>query len=275
MRVTSRAILIVATVAVGVSLGAQAPAAPPAARAGAASSPQLAEIPGTPWRIHDAARPQPPVIQPGAMPGAPPSDAIVLFNGKDLSQWVHERQGQRVPAEWPVGDGYFETAAGKGSLFTRESFGSVQLHFEFATPATVRGNGQGRGNSGVKFMGFYEVQVLDSYENPTYADGVAAAIYGEYPPLVNASRRPGEWQTYDLVFEAPVFNGNTLVKPAYITVLWNGVLAQLRRPVMGVTSATTTPHAYAAHAAELPLMLQDHANPVRYRNVWVRRLSEQ
>lgn len=233
----------------------------------------MAEIPGTPWRIHDAARPQPPVITPGATAADAPSDATVLFNGHDLSLWVHQRQGQRVPAEWPVRDGYFETAAGKGSLYTRESFGSVQLHVEFATPSTVVGNSQGRGNSGIKFMDLYEVQVLDSFENPTYADGMAASIYGEYPPLVNASRRPGAWQTYDIVFEAPEFKGAALVKPAYITVFWNGVLAQLRRPVMGPTSPTMTVHSYTAHAPELPLMLQDHANPVRYRNVWIRRLT--
>ena len=153
------------------------------------------------------------------------------------------RQGQRLAAEWPVGDGYFETGAGKGSILTRESFGSVQLHVEFATPAVAAGNSQGRGNSGVTLMGRYEVQVLDSFENPTYADGMAASIYGEYPPLVNAARRPGAWQTYDIVFEAPEFKGTTLVRPAYFTVFWNGVLVQLRRPVMGATSATMTPHA--------------------------------
>lgn len=243
-------------------------------QAPAPAAPRTAPIPGTPWRIHDPSRPQPPVITPGAALGDPPSDAAVLFNGRDLSAWVHERKGERVPAEWPMGDGYFETAAGKGSLYTREKFGSVQLHFEFATPATVVGNSQGRGNSGVKFMGLYEVQVLDSFENPTYADGMAAAIYGEYPPLVNVARKPGVWQTYDIVFEAPEFNGTTLVKPAYITVFWNGVLAQLRRPVMGNTSPTATPHTYTAHEKELPLMLQDHSNPVRYRNVWIRRLAE-
>jgi hypothetical protein len=233
-----------------------------------------AGIPGTPWRIHDPARPQPPVISPGATAADPPSDAIVLFGGQDLSRWVHVRQGQRVPAEWPVAGGYFETAAGKGSIYTRESFGSVQMHVEFATPTTVVGTSQGRGNSGVKFMDLYEVQILDSFDNPTYADGMAAAIYGEYPPLVNAARRPGAWQTYDIVFEAPEFNGATLVKPAYLTVFWNGVLVQPRRQVMGPTSATATVHAYAPHAAELPLSLQDHSNPVRFRNVWIRRLSE-
>jgi 3-keto-disaccharide hydrolase len=234
---------------------------------------KLAEIPGTPWRIHDAARPHPRVITPGATPGAAPSDAIILFDGKDLSKWAHSKQGQLTDATWPVKDGYFETGAGSGSIVTRDKFGDVQLHVEFATPASGRGFSQDRGNSGVRFMDRYEVQVLDSYENVTYADGQAAAIYGEYPPLVNAARKPGEWQTYDIVFEAPKFNGTTLVAPAYITVIWNGVLVQHRRPVMGSTSATTTQHAYTPHDPELPLALQDHAHPVRYRNVWIRRLQ--
>ena len=234
----------------------------------------MAEIPGTPWRIHDAARPHPRLVTPGATAADPPSDAIVLFNGKDLAQWVQTRQGQRVPATWPVRDGFFETGAGSGSIMTRENFGDVQLHLEFATPTPAEGRSQGRGNSGVIFMGRYEVQVLDSFENVTYADGQAASIYGEYPPLVNAARRPGDWQTYDIVFEAPQFKGTTLVKPAYVTVIWNGVLVHHRRAVMGATSATMTVHAYTAHDAELPLTLQDHANPVRYRNVWIRRLAQ-
>lgn len=233
----------------------------------------MAEIPGTPWRIHDAARPHPPVVMPGAAPGEPPADAIVLFDGRDLSQWAHNRKGQLVDAEWPVHEGYFETGAGTGSIVTREAFGDVQLHVEFATPAEVTGFSQGRGNSGVILMGRYEIQVLDSYDNVTYADGQAAAIYGEYPPLVNVARRPGEWQTYDIVFEAPVFQDDRLVRPAYFTVFWNGVLVHHRRPVMGSTSATMTPHAYTPHEPELPLTLQDHSNPVRYRNVWIRRLN--
>jgi hypothetical protein len=233
----------------------------------------LAEIPGTPWRIHDAARPHPRVITPGATPGSAPSDAIVLFDGKDLSTWVQSRNGQLSDAQWPVKEGYFETGAGTGSILTREKFGDVQLHVEFATPSPGRGASQDRGNSGVRFMGLYEVQVLDSFENVTYADGQAGSIYGEYPPLVNAARRPGEWQTYDIVFEAPKFNGTMVVAPAYVTVFWNGVLVQHRRPIMGSTSATTTVHQYTPHDPELPLTLQDHAHPVRYRNVWIRRLT--
>jgi hypothetical protein len=233
----------------------------------------LAEIPGTPWRIHDAARPHPRVITPGATPGSAPSDAIVLFDGKDLSKWAHSRNGQLSDAQWPVKEGYFETGTGTGSIVTREKFGDVQLHLEFATPSPGRGASQDRGNSGVTFMGRYEVQVLDSFENVTYADGQAGSIYGEYPPLVNAARRPGEWQTYDIVFEAPKFNGAMTVAPAYVTVIWNGVVVQHRRPIMGSTSATTTVHQYTPHDPELPLALQDHSHPVRYRNVWIRRLT--
>ena len=233
----------------------------------------LAEIPGTPWRIHDAARPHPRVVTPGATPSAPPADAIVLFDGTDLSKWGQMQNGQLVDSKWPVHDGYFETGAGSGSMMTREKFGDVQLHIEFATPIPGRGASQDRGNSGVIFMGRYEVQVLDSFENVTYADGQAAAIYGEYPPLVNAARRPGEWQTYDIIFEAPKFNGTLLAAPAYATVIWNGVVVHHRTPLTGPTSPTRTVHAYVAHDPELPLTLQDHAHPVRYRNVWIRRLA--
>lgn len=234
---------------------------------------KLAEIPGTPWRIHDAARPHPRVVTPGARPGDAPSDAIVLFDGTDLSKWVQMKSGQKVAPQWPVRDGYLETGAGTGSLYTKDAFGDVQLHLEFMTPNPARGFSQDRGNSGVRFMDFYEVQVLDSYQSLTYADGQAGAIYGEYPPLVNVAKKPGEWQTYDIMFEAPKFNGTTLVAPAYVTVIWNGVLVQHRRAVMGRTSATTTVHAYTPHDAELPLALQDHAHPVRYRNIWIRRLA--
>ena len=163
-------------------------ATPPAQ---SSASPPLAEIPGTPWRIHDAARPHPRAITPGATPGAAPSDAIVLFDGKDLSKWAHSRNGQISDAKWPVKEGYFETGAGTGSIVTREKFGDVQLHVEFATPSPGRGASQDRGNSGVIFMGRYEVQVLDSFENVTYADGQAAAIYGEYPPLGQRRAQPG------------------------------------------------------------------------------------
>ena len=258
---------------------AQAPAAPatPAAPPGQAKPGELGYtdtplIPGLPWKVHDVDRPHPPLVTPGTTPGSAPSDAIVLFDGKDLSKWAQRGAGgETVDSKWPVRDGYFETGAKTGSMFTRDSFSDVQLHLEWAAPPPS-GTSQGRGNSGVILMGRYEVQVLDMYNNKTYADGGAASLYGQWPPLVSAPRPPGEWQTYDIVFEAPQFDGEKLVKPAYATVFWNGVLAQHRQELKGPTAHRTTPK-YTPHAAELPLTLQDHSNPVRYRNIWIRRLA--
>jgi hypothetical protein len=197
----------------------------------------------------------------------------VLFNGTDLSKCAQRGPtGEVVDARWPVKDGYFETGAKTGSMFTRESFGDVQLHVEWAAPPVVSGTSQGRGNSGVILMGRYEIQVLDMHDNRTYADGGAASLYGQWPPLVTAPRPPGQWQSYDIVFEAPRFEGEKLITPAFATVFWNGVLAHHRRELLGPTAHRTAP-AYAAHEAELPLTLQDHSNPVRYRNIWVRRLD--
>jgi hypothetical protein len=221
------------------------------------------------WKAHDPARPKPAIVAPGATPGAPPSDAVVLFDGTSLSAWS---AADGSPAQWKLADGAMETAPGAGAIATRRAFGDAQLHLEFATPATVSGSGQGRGNSGVIFMGLYEVQVLDSYGNETYADGQAAAIYGQYPPMVNASRGPGEWQSYDVVFRRPRFSATgTLVSPARMTVFHNGVLVQDNMELWGPTRWLE--HGpYERHADSLPLVLQDHANPVRYRNVWVRPL---
>lgn len=277
------AIVGIAAGAAGARLGGPQGARTPAtgstsAQAGQAKPGELGYadtpiIPGQPWRVHDVERPAPPIVSPGATPTAPPSDATVLFDGTDLSKWAQRGpNGGNVEAKWPVKDGYFETGAKTGSMFTRESFGDMQLHVEWAAPPQVSGTSQGRGNSGVIIMGRYEVQVLDMYDNRTYADGGAASLYGQWPPLVSAPRPPGEWQTYDIVFEAPRFEGEKLVEPAYATVFWNGVLAQHRQELVGPTAHRTAPK-YAAHAAELPLTLQDHSNPVRYRNIWVRRLA--
>lgn len=230
-------------------------------------------LPGGKWRVHDVNRPRPEVITPG-VGTAPPSDAIVLFDGKDLSKWVtRSRTGQETEPKWLVRDGYVECVDGAGGISTRQSFGDMQLHIEWAAPAKVEHSSQDRGNSGILFMdGRYEVQVLDSYENPTYADGQAAAIYGQFPPPVNASRKPGEWQTYDIVFEAPKFDGDKLVKPAYLTVFQNNVLMHNRQELLG-----DTPHAklgtYKPHPAEMPLQLQNHHTSVRYRNIWARKLN--
>lgn len=224
------------------------------------------------WPIHSLERPQPPVVDPRlpGPPAPPPSDAIVLFEGTDLSRWRARDGG---PAPWRVGEGYFEVVAHTGSLVTRDSFGDVQLHVEWATPAAVEGEGQERGNSGVYLMDLYELQVLDSWENPTYPDGQAAAVFGQFPPLVNASRGPGEWQAYDIVFRAPRFDADgAVVSPARMTVLHNGVLVQDAVELTGPTAYQRRPP-YTVHPDRLPISLQDHDFPVRYRNIWVRELD--
>ena len=223
--------------------------------------------------IHSLTRPQPPVVDPGP-PGTmqrPPSDAIVLFGGQSLSGW-RSADSSGKPARWKLADDYMEVAAGTGNIASVREFGDVQLHIEWMAPVPAHGEGQERGNSGVFLMGIYEVQVLDSYHNTTYPDGQAGAIYGQYPPLVNASRPPGEWQTYDIVFHRPHFdaNGNVTSK-ARMTILHNGVLVQDNVVLTGPTAHKARPP-YARHADRLPLILQDHADPVRYRNIWVREL---
>ncbi len=234
-------------------------------------------LPGGKWRVHDLRRPHPRIITPPTestqeRPGRPPSDAIVLFDGKDLSQWAaHFRGGRTGPAAWKVENGYMEVVPGTGDIITKEKFGDVQLHVEWAAPAVVRSSSQERGNSGVILMSRYEIQVLDSYDNITYADGQAAAIYNQWPPLVNAARPPGQWQYYDIVFEAPRFESGKLVKPAYFTVFHNGVLMHNRQEVLGPMAHRVLPP-YEPHGAEEPLMLQNHGDPVRFRNIWIRRL---
>lgn len=229
------------------------------------------------WPIHSLERPAPPVVDPGPAPppASVPSDAVVLFDGTDLSRW---RAADGGPARWKVGGpagsgGWFEAVPGTGPVVSVDVFGDVQLHIEWASPAEVRDEGQDRGNSGVFLMQRYEVQVLDSYQNRTYADGQAAAIYGQHPPRVNASRAPGEWQSYDIVFRAPRFDASgRLLRPATITVLHNGVLVHDAVELTGPTAHRAQPP-YAPHAERLPLSLQDHDAPVRYRNIWVRRLE--
>ena len=231
-------------------------------------------LPGLPWHVHDSGRPHPKVVAPGQRPGAPPSDAVVLFDGKDLSKWENigkgEDKGKMVPAQWRVGDGYFEVTKGAGELRTKEKFGDCQIHIEWSSPEVVQGTSQGRGNSGVLIMSRYEIQVLDAFENPTYADGQAGAIYGQWPPLANPARKPGEWNTYDILFEAPKFEGEKLVRPAYVTVIYNGVMVHHHKEMMGPMVYRQVAR-YTPHEAEAPIGLQDHGNPVRYRNVWVRR----
>jgi hypothetical protein len=212
---------------------------------------------------------EPPIITPGKTSADPPSDAVVLFDGKSLARW---RSSDGSPAKWQIKPGYMEVAPGTGDIHTADSFGDCQLHIEWATPAIVKGEGQERGNSGVYLMSRYEIQVLDSYDNPTYYHGQAGAVYKQYAPLVNASRPPGEWQSYDIIFRAPRFDEQGKVtERARVTVLHNGVLIQNNVELYGNTY-NDKPALYIAHPLQEPLLLQDHGNPVRYRNIWIRRL---
>jgi len=229
------------------------------------------------WLDHDRARPLPPVVSPATsstqqQAGKAPSDAIVLFDGKDLSQWVSM---DGTPTKWITREGYMECVKGSGYVRTLQNFGDCQLHIEWATPTPPEGEGQGRGNSGV-FLGLdrYEVQVLDSYGNKTYADGSAGAIYGQYPPLANVCLPPGQWQVYDIIYTAPRFDTEgKLRQPVYLTVVHNGVLIQNHVALTGPTSWLERAP-YPPHPEKQPLSLQDHGNPVRFRNVWVRELGK-
>jgi hypothetical protein len=226
------------------------------------------------WPQHSRDRPVPRIVTPGApaLPVPPPADAIVLFDGTTLAKW---EDGKGGPAKWKlVEGGAMEVAAGTGGIQTRESFGDVQLHVEWMSPNPPRGKDQDRGNSGVFLMGKFEVQVLDSYDNVTYADGQAASIYGQYPPLVNVSRKPGEWQSYDIVFHHPRFDAaGKLFGPALFTVFHNGVLVQDNVQPVGPTAHMTRPP-YTLLPDRLPLGLQDHEHPVRFRNIWIRDLEK-
>ncbi len=211
---------------------------------------------------------KPKKIEAGVNPGQAPSDAIIIFDGKDLSQWSANNGGE---AKWEVSDGAFTVTKGTGDIKTKQTFGDIQLHIEWRSPAKVEGDGQGRGNSGIFLMERYELQVLDSYESVTYSNGQAGSIYKQSIPLVNACRKPGEWQTYDVVFTAPKFGENgRVITPATITVLHNGVLIQNHTTITGPSEYKGLP-VYQAHG-KASLKLQDHGNPVSYRNIWIREL---
>ncbi len=234
-------------------------------------------LPGKRWRVHDDARPRPRIVEPGTestpdSPGRPPSDAVVLFDGSDMSNWEQRKRGKTLPPAWTVENGYMQVMPGTGGHITKQRFSDIQLHIEWAAPPEPSGSSQGRGNSGVLIMGLYEVQILDSYDNISYADGQAGAIYGQFPPLVNASRRPGEWQSYDIIFEAPRFEADKLQRPAFATVLHNGVLLHHRRELLGPMRHRRVSE-YVPHEPKLGILLQAHGNPVRYRNIWARPLS--
>jgi hypothetical protein len=214
-----------------------------------------------------------PLVTPGITNADAPSDATILYNGNGLGAF-QKKDGS--PAGWRIdADGAVTDIKGAGDLITKEAFGNCQLHIEFREPAEVKSSGQGRGNSGVYLMGKYEIQVLDSYNNPTYSNGQAGAVYKQHVPLVNASRKPGEWQSYDIIFTAPLFKENgDLESPARVTVMHNGVLIQNNVTILGTTDWVMKPK-YKKHAAKLPLMLQDHGddgNPISYRNIWIRNL---
>ena len=252
-------------------------------------SPVGSQLPDQKWLVHDHSRPQPRKVTPGLPIPTPsaPSDAIVLFDGKDLSKWnavpFGGRRGGRAPQpaqqpalpqstepQWRIVDGHAEM---RGGIATKESFGDIQLHLEWMTPPVEDPMrvGQQRGNSGVIFMGRYEVQVLSSYDNPTYADGGAGAMYGVYPPMVNPCLPEGQWNTFEFVFEAPRFEGEKLLKPAFCTLFFNGVMVHNRAQFLGSTNHEPLA-AYTPHPPELPLQLQGHAGPAWYRNIWVRRI---
>src|ERR1035437_6344569 len=228
-----------------------------------------------PWAVHDHNRPQPKLVTPGTFssqeqPGKPPSDAIVLFGGTDLSKWEAD-EGEGVPTKWIVKDGAMECVPKSGYIRTKDKLGDIQLPIEWTAPTKVEGESQGRGNSGVFLMGLVEVQVLDNYNNPTYPDGAAGSVYGVYPPMANALQPPGQFQVYDIVFRRPIYKDGKQLDPGYITVFENGVLMQDHTMLEGGTGhmSRSKPGPFPEAG---PLKLQDHGNPVRFRNVWYRPL---
>lgn len=215
--------------------------------------------------------PEPRVVTPGTSNHLPPSDAVVLFDGTNLDQWKAQKDGGAAP--WKIEDGAFTVVPGTGGIESKESFGDAQIHLEWRSPSVVKGESQGRGNSGFFLMGKYEIQILDSYNNRTYSNGQAASVYKQTPPLVNAMRPPGEWNTYDIIFTAPRFNKDgMLISAARVTVIHNGVLVQNNVEIKGPTEYIGIPN-YKAHEEELPFQIQDHGDLVSFRNIWVRKLN--
>ncbi|MDO8542378.1 MAG: DUF1080 domain-containing protein [Opitutaceae bacterium] len=231
-------------------------------------------IPGSKWKVHDIDRPAPPVVAPGAKAGDAPADAIILFNGGDTSQFFTRKKDnpEKFPCPWKVENG--ELIVDGGDCWTKQEFASCQLHVEWRSSAGQKGNSQKKGNAGVFFMDRYESQMLDCDNNPTYADGMSGAVYGQTPPMVNAVRKAGEWQVYDIVFTAPKLKGGKVVEPARITTFLNGVCVQNNTAIMGPTMHKKTTTYTGTFPAKAPFRLQDHKNepPIRMRNIWVRPL---
>lgn len=228
-----------------------------------------------PWAVHDVNRPQPPLVVPGEKPGDPPSDAVVLFDGSRATaeNWEHVRPDDKRKNDWVFTEDYMEAVRGAGYIASKQEFGDCQLHVEWAAPEEARGNGQGRGNSGVFLMdGMVEVQVLDNYRNPTYADGTAGAVYGVMPPAVNALRPPGEWQSYDIIFRRPIVRDGEVLDTGRLTVLLNGVVIQDSTPLEGGGGYKKRQALDRVFPEKGRLKLQDHGNPVRFRNIWYRPL---
>jgi hypothetical protein len=277
---TKRTIRFLAVSALGfATLGALAFAADDANPAAAAAK-KVEGYTDTPmqpngkWHVHDPARPQPKVVTPGkqfSQMADAPSDATVLFDGKDFSKWQAQNGGE---VKWKIENGYMEVVPRTGIIRTKDKFGDFQLHLEFATPEQVVGSGQGRGNNGVNIYGLYEIQVLDSFNNPTYADGGAGALYGQWPPLVNASRPPGEWQTYDIVWEGPRWDSDGKnTRKASVTVLHNGVVIHNKAEAYGRTGHKMFGNYDKPGPTSGPIELYEHGNPVRFRNIWIREVK--
>lgn len=233
-------------------------------------------LPGQKWRVHDIDRPCPPVVTPGEYSnqhgiGSAPSDAVVLFDGSNHDAWLGRNNGD---CQWTITEeNALEVTPRTGDIHTKQAFGLCQLHLEWRAPTEIYADSQGRGNSGVFLLGLYEIQVLDGFENPTYADGLTASVYGQYPPLVNACVPPGHWHSFDIVFEPPKYEDSKLLKPAHMTVLHNGVLVHLRQEMQGPTKHRALASYEEAHGPKGPLTLQDHGDKVQYRNIWIRELD--
>lgn len=261
---------VAATLFLSIGVACMAQQSKPTRKVGYEDTPKL---PNSKYRVHDGTRPQPPIVTPGTSsdqdaPGNAPSDATVLFDGKDASAW---RSGSGGEATWKVVEGAL--VAGGGDVLTKQEFGDCQLHVEFATPNPPQGDDQGRGNSGVMLFGRYEFQMLDCYDNPTYPDGTVGAVYGQTPPMVNAARPPGQWQTMDILFTRPRFDdAGKVTSPGYVTILLNGVVVQNHTEIIGSVAFRAVAQ-YQAHGPKGPILLQDHGNPVRFRNIWVRDLE--